>query len=244
VSAPAAWHPDPYGEASWRWWDGSAWSGRIGPARQAPELTPLTDVVGRSLKLDQQFGAGTDVLTCDGAQVGFMHKPSVGDVVAEVASGSWRFDRQGIVTGRARVVVEPAGHEIALFSWDGIGTGTDGNLQFADGRWLRLARAQQLAKEGVTSPADYDPAHAVWVWYGPDRTPFATVRLAAPAPKTKKIFGKEIEYTTSGTGKTGMDVWTDLHPAAAAVRELPLVTVLGTFLIWWTTTMRESVRRP
>lgn len=245
MSTAAAWHPDPYGEASWRWWDGSAWTGQVGPARETPELAPLASVAGGSLKLDQQHGAGTDVLRCGETAVGLMHKPHMGDIGAETAGGSWRFDQQGIVTGRARVLVEPAGQEIGLFSWDGIGTGTDGTLHFVDGRWFRLTRAQQLAGEQVVSPADYDPAHAVWVWYGPDRAPLTTVRLASPPPKTKKIFGREIEYTTSssGTGKTGMEIWTDLHPPSATVRELPLLVMLGTFLIWWTTTMRESVRR-
>ena len=243
MTAEPNWYPDPFGEASWRWWDGSAWSGRVGPAREAPELTPLASVAGRSLKLDQEWGAGTDALRCEEVTVGLMHKPSLGEVTAEAAGGSWRFDREGIVTGRARVQVEPSRQEIGLFTWDGIGTGTDGNLHFPDGRWFRLARAKQLAQEGVTSPAAYDPEHAVWVWYGPDRAPLATVRLAAQPPKTKKIFGREIEYTTSGTGKTGMDIWTDLHPASAQTRELPLLVLLGTFLIWWTTTMRESVRR-
>lgn len=158
MTSPAAWHPDPFGEASWRWWDGSAWSGRVAPAREAPELAALSSVAGRSLRLDQQFGA---------------------------------------------------------------------------------------AREQVVNPADYDPAHAGWVWYGADRIPLATVRLSSPPPRTKRIFGREIEYTTSssGTGKTGMDIWTDLHRPSASVGELPLLTLLGTFLIWWTTSMRESVHR-
>ncbi len=132
-----------------------------------------------------------------------------------------------------------------MFTWDGVGTGSDGTLSFVDGRWFRLTRAKQLAHEQVVSPADYDPAHAIWVWYGPDRTPLITVRLAAPPPKTKRIFGREIEYTTSSsaTGKTGMEIWTDLHPAAGSVRELPVLTLLGTFLIWWTQTRREAMAR-
>jgi len=238
-----AWYPDPIGEGSWRWWGGSAWSERVAPARETPELAPIASVVGRSLRLDQEFGAGTDVLLCDGTAVGLMHKPHVGEVTAEASSGAWQFDREGILTGRARVLVEPSRQEIALFTWEGIGTGTDGTLQFVDGRWFRLTRAEQLAQEQVVSPADYDPAHAVWVWYGPDRAPLITVRLSSGPPKTKKIFGREIEYTTSGSGKTSMEIWTDLHPPSASVRELPLLVLLGTFLIWWTTTMRESVAR-
>jgi hypothetical protein len=213
-------------EASWRWWDGSAWSGHVAPARETHELAPLAGAVGRSLRLDQRFGAGTDVLRCEETAVGLMHKPHVGEVSAEASSGAWKFDREGILTGRVRVLVEPSSQEIALFSWDGVGTGTDGTLQFMDGRWLRLVRAQQLAREEVVSPADYDPAHAVWVWYGPDRTPITTVRLASPPPKTKKIFGREIEYTTSssGTGKTGMG---DMDRPAPAVRVGPRASSPG-----------------
>jgi hypothetical protein len=241
VSATGAWHPDPYGEASWRWWDGAAWGAEIAPAREAPDLAPLESAIGRSLVLEQQHGTGTDVLRCGTVAVGLMHKSFALDVGAEVATGAWKFDRRGIVSGRAHVLVEPARAEIGAFAWDG--GGTDGTLQFADGRWFRLARARQLAQEGVASPADYDPSHAVWVWYGPDRTPFMTVRLAAPAPQTKTIFGREIQYTSSSTGKTGMEIWTDVHQAAAGVRELPLLTVLGSFLIWWITTVREGMRR-
>jgi hypothetical protein len=242
MSASGAWQPDPIGEASWRWWDGAAFTGDVAPARQDAGLAPLRDVVGRSLKLDQGHGAGTDVLQCDGTAVGLMHKPTFGELTGEASSGAWWFDREGIVTGRARVLVEPSRQEIGLFAWDGVGSGTDGTLHFPDGRWFRLARATQLAHEGVVSPAPYDPSHAVWVWYGPDRVPLMTVRLAARL-QTKKIFGREITYTSSSTGKTGMDIWTDLHPAAGSIRELPLLTLLGTFLIWWTTTQRESIRR-
>jgi hypothetical protein len=171
-----------------------------------------------------------------------MHKPHFGDITAETASGAWVFDREGIVTGRARVQVSPSGQEIGLFTWDGIGTGTDGTLQFLDGRWFRLTRATQLAQEGVTSPADYDPQHQIWVWYSPDRAPISTVRLAIRKTK-KKIFGKEFEFTSSSTGKTGSDIWTDMHPPAANTRELPVLTMLSTYLIWWHTTQREALLR-
>ena len=241
MTAAGVWHPDRIGEASWRLWDGT-WTSQVAPARETPELAPFQTVVGRSVKLEQQFGAGTDVLKCDETPVGLMHKPHFGEITAETASGAWLFDREGIIRGAARVVVQPSNEEIGRFDWDGIGTGTDGTLRFRDGRWFRLTRATELAGEGVTSPADYDPSHAVWVWYGADRAPISTVRLAIRR-STKKIFGREVTYTSSGTGKTGSDVWTDMHGPAASVRELPVLTLLGTFLVWWTTTMRESVHR-
>jgi hypothetical protein len=242
MTAAGAWQPDPIGEASWRWWDGSAWGPQTGPARQIPEFQPIATAVGRSVLLNQDHPSGTDVLECEGQPLGTMHTPFMGEISMECATGAWLFDREGIVHGAARVIVQPSNQEIGRFDWDGIGTGTDGLLRFTDGRWFRLTRAKQLAQEGVASPADYDPAHSIWVWYGPDRQPISTVRLAARY-YTKKIFGKEIRYTKSSTGKTGQDIFTDLHAHAATVRELPLLTTLGTFLIWWTTTQREAMQR-
>lgn len=242
MTTAAEWLPDPIGEASWRWWDGSAWSGQTAPGRPTPELTPMNFALGKSVLLNQDHPSGTDVLECEGAAVGAMHKPFAGEITMDCATGAWLFDREGIVHGAARVLVQPSNQEIARFDWDGIGTGTDGLLQFPDGRWFRLTRATRLAQEGVTSPADYSPEHAIWVWYGPDRIPISTIRLAAHV-KTKKIFGHEFEYTSSSTGKTGDNIWTDMHPHASSTRELPLLTTLGTFLIWWTTTMREAHQR-
>ena len=57
------------------------------------------------------------------------------------------------------------------------------------------------------------------------------------------LFGKEITYTSSSTGKTGSDIWTDMHEAAASVRELPVLMTLATAMIWSHTIRRESMRR-
>ena len=242
MTATGAWHPDPIGEASWRWWDGAAWSGQTGPAREIPELAPLSIAHGKSVMLDQEDPSKIDVLKCDGVPVGLLHTSAMGNATGETASGSWNFDREGIIRGAARVLVQPSNTEIGRFEWEGVGTGTDGTLQFIDGRWLRLTRATHLAQEGVQSPAPYDPHHQIWVWYGPDRQPISTVRLAVRY-KTKKVFGKEITYTSSSTSKTGSDIWTDFHPPAATLRELPVITMLSTFLIWQSTMMKESVAR-
>jgi hypothetical protein len=240
MTAEGAWHPDPIGEGSWRYYDGQAWTGQVAPARETPELAPFATAHGKSVKLEQ--GKGTDVLKCDDTPLGLMHPPTLtGNVTVETASGAWNLNRQGILRGAARVNVQPSNQEIAHFQWDGA-TVTGGTLQFPDGRWFRLTRATQLANEQVPSPVDYDPNHQIWVWYDHTRTPVATVRLAQRL-QTKKVFGKEITYTSSSTGKTGDDVWTDMHPAAANTRELGLLTMLGTFLIWSHTLARESIKR-
>ena len=240
MTAEGAWHPDPIGEGSWRYYDGSAWTSQVAPAREIPELAPFSIALGKSVKLEQ--GKGTDVVKCDETPVGLMHQPSMtGNVTVETSTGAWHLDREGILRGAARVTVQPSNQEIGHFQWDSA-TVTGGTLHFPDGRWFRLARATELAREGVASPADYDPNHQIWVWYDPTRTPVSTVRLAQRL-QTKKIFGKEITYTSSSTGKTGDDVWTDMHPAAATTREIGLLTMLGTFLIWTHTLARESIRR-
>ena len=237
------WQPDPVGEASWRWWGGRDWTGDVAPARQAPELAPLGELIARqSLKLEQQGVGGADTLVAAGRPAGYLYKTWTGEATGETSAGSWRFDRQGLLSGIWRVLVQPADQEIGRFALDSLTAGAVGTLQFVDGRWFRLTTAQQLAAEGVASPAPYDPSHAVWVWYGPDRVPFATVRLAAPPQKTKTIFGMEVKYTTYGTGQTSQDVWVDLHPAAASVRELPLVTLAGTYVVWAVISARDAAR--
>jgi hypothetical protein len=248
MTAAQAWHPDPYGEGSWRLWDGNAWTGSTAPARETPDLAPVQIALGKSVKLDQEFAAGTDVLQCEGTAIGLLHKPFIGELTGETSTGAWCFDREGIITGRARVQVQPSRQEIALFSWDGIGTGTDGTLQFPDGRWFRLVRTRELE---ATKRVMWDrvPTDGEWIWHGADNVPLAVPRLTWPEAekKTKKIFGKEIEYTTSswkgGTGRTTSDVWVDILPPAANVRELPLLVLLGAFLVWWTVTLREEVWR-
>ena len=52
MSATAAWQPDPYGEASWRLYDGAAWSGQTAPAREALDLAQERFRVGANTFVD------------------------------------------------------------------------------------------------------------------------------------------------------------------------------------------------
>jgi len=36
VRPPAGWYPDPWGQAPWRWWDGTVWTGYAGASDRPP----------------------------------------------------------------------------------------------------------------------------------------------------------------------------------------------------------------
>ncbi len=59
---PPNWHPDPYGGASHRWWDGAAWTDRIGPAEPQAGLRPMEEALDKNLMLAQKMFKGDDLL--------------------------------------------------------------------------------------------------------------------------------------------------------------------------------------
>jgi hypothetical protein len=251
ATAAPGWHPDPIGAASWRYWDGRAWTAQTGPASRELGLTPLREVVGQELLLHQQIGTGDDELKAGETRVGVLHKPFAGEVTAHTADGSWHFDREGVTQNRVGVKVVPAGAEIAKFAWEGVATGTRGDLSFPDGRVFRLERTTDIgtAHTGFVRVDNLYMAAGEWAFVSAEGTPLVSSGLftRAPQKKTKKVFGKEIEYTTSkreyGTGRTAAQVRTALHPEAGPVVELPLLALLATYCTWWTATIHESVSR-
>jgi hypothetical protein len=251
ATAAPGWHPDPTGAASWRYWDGRAWTAKTGPASGELGLAPLRGVVGQELLLHQQIATGDDELKAGETRVGVLHKPFAGEITAHSADGSWHFDREGMTQNRVGVKVLPAGVEIAKFAWEGVATGTRGELSFPDGRVFRLERTTDIgtAHAGVSAGERRYMSAGEWTFVSSQGAPLVSSGLFTrpPEKKTKKIFGKEIEYTTStwkdGTGHSVADVRTTLHPAAASVQELPLLALLATYCAWWTATVNESVWR-
>jgi uncharacterized protein DUF2510 len=244
VVTEAGWQADPSGAASYRWWDGSAWTDHTAPGYELG-LRPVRDVIGQSLLL-HQVSSGSDRLMAGEAEVGRLDKPFVGEITGHSAEGSWKFDRQGLTQNNVSIRALPLDAEIARFAWEGIGTGTDGALSFGDGRSVALRKTESLELRPLRGDfGSAVPTDGAWTFVRSDGVPLVTSRLAWPPPKTKKIFGKEFTYTTSrsGTGRTSSNVWTDVHPDASSVVELPLLVLLGTFLTWWTASMRESVHR-
>lgn len=223
MTAAGVWHPDPLGEASWRWWDGHAWTGHTGPARELPDLTPIRAVGVCSAMLYPQRGSRTAGLWCDQTLIALLNLDA-SRPVGETATGSWCFRRKGGFNPRDHVLVQPSDQEIGKLAWGD--PGDDKVLQFVDGRTFRLADTAKLEQEGVVVPYHDSATDHAWAWVGADRVPIATVRLMG-VPKTKKVLGREFHYKESISGVTSRDVWIDIHPAAAAVHELPLLTVMG-----------------
>jgi hypothetical protein len=266
ATAPA-WHPDPYGGASHRWWDGTAWADDVGPAEQQFGLRPMAEALDESLFLDQRnLISGNDVLrTEDGVHFGLLHKPFVGNVTGHSAHGSWTFDRQGVTQNQLEIRVLPANVAIARFEWQGIGTGTSGTLVFNDQRWFGFLPTHDVQTrleagagfdrevvldrgvEGVGYSRDRVLSGGAWSFfeYG-QGAGITTSRLEWPGPSGRILHPGDVTtdtpvtITTSGTGNTTAEVFTDVFETGAGRRELPLLVLLSTYLVWWTAVIRED----
>jgi hypothetical protein len=249
-----AWHPDPYGGASHRWWDGTAWTDDVGPAEPQFGLRPMAEALDKNLFLDQKnLFSGNDVLrTEDGVHFGLLHKPFVGNVTGHSAHGSWTFDRQGLTQNQLEIRVLPANVAIARFEWHGIGTGTSGTLVFNDQRWFGFLPTQDVqsrleAGAGAGVERDRVLSSGAWSFFEYGRgAGLTTSRLEWPKPSGRILHPGDVTtdtpvtITTSGSGNTTAEVFTDVFETGTGRRELPLLVLLSTFLVWWTAVIRED----
>jgi uncharacterized protein DUF2510 len=230
------WHPDPYGGASWRYWDGEAWTAHTAP-RYNEGFTPVHQLIGRRALLHQQVGGGERPLYADEARVGILDIPFVGDTTAHSAEGSWYLDRRTFSPTTVWIKVLPAKIEIAKFEWASLSMAGGGTLAFADGRQLAfVAGGDETIRRQPGTFGDmsaYAPAQGTWSFARADGSPLVSTELVWPE-------GKAVRW---GTGRTSADIWTEIHPSARGTHELPLLTLLSTFLVWWNVSLREQVSR-
>jgi hypothetical protein len=233
--APAAWHPDPYGGATHRYWNGEAWTEDVGPAEPQYGLAPIREAAGGSLTLHQAISSGNDELRDDSGRLfGYMNKPFAGEVTVYSDRGTWLLDRQGLTQNKLSIRVQPPNVEIARFEWQGVGTGTNGRLVFNDGRWFDFIRGEDMDRSRLPGPEhEFVITAGSWTFLDHAAAPLVTARLAFP----------EAGGFSYGTGKTAGTIVADVFEAAAERRELPLLTMLGVFLVWWTVSLRERVSR-
>ena len=67
---PPGWHPDPYGRAALRWWDGTRWSEHVSPAVPEPDRSVLVEPALVYEYDSPQTGDGWFVWDPDGRLVG------------------------------------------------------------------------------------------------------------------------------------------------------------------------------
>lgn len=231
----AGWHPDPYGGASWRHWDGARWTAHTAP-RYAEGFTPLHTLGGQSILLHQKVGGGRREMRAGDALAGVLDIPSMGDTHAHTAEGSWYLDIPLVMQTNVVVKVLPPKLEIARFDWAGLGMTSGGTLRFPDGRLFTLTPASGgkttmgIGGGDLMAPV---PAEGHWAFVGPEGAPLVSVDLRWPETKVVKW----------GTGRTTADIWTTIHPAAARAVELPVLVLLGTFLVWWKMSLQEGRAR-
>ena len=220
----AAWHPDPTGAASWRWWDGAAWGSQTAPARTDLGFPLLRELAGRSLVVDRDGGG----LVLDGAPVALIGAPSLGDSVCECAEGSWSFDRTGLTGGSVVVRVLPAGLEVGRFDWRAVGPfggveGTDGTLFFPDGRAYALRKTDEV--EGRPRPGG-----------------LLGGLKALGSPSWTFVGGAGNRLVTADWQDDGA-IRVDIDAAARDVLELPLLVLAAAFLAWAAASSTEARRQ-
>lgn len=248
-----AWYPDPYGGASHRWWDGTEWTDDVGPAEPQYGLQPMRNALGKNLFLEQKgLVKGTDILRSpQGEQFGFMNKPLAGDVSVHSAEGSWIFDLQGFTQNHLEIRVMPANAPIASFEWyGGVQTGREGILRFPDQRWFRFvvtSEIQTVQHRGLFPPdiSDRVPMGGAWSFFPPEsNTGLVTSRLAWPEAGRLLFPGDitldvPITITNRGTNNTSAEILTDVFETLEGRREIPLLVLLSTFLVWWYAIVRD-----
>ena len=230
-----AWHPDPFGGASWRWWDGGAWSARTAPAE--PERSfdrPLRETPGAGLLTLHREDAGTDgVLRLGDASVGRIHKPGIGDGAAHCHEGSWAFRRPALQE-RADAFALPSGAFVARFQFGGGGffsmPGRNGVISFGDGRTFAVRDTADLwgGPKGVLQQLE-SVAPADW-----------TVVTQTGVALLRTDFGTSPKRSYHRWGAS--DLWAEVYPAAADSIELPLLLLLTTLMSWTYASSIEAKR--
>jgi hypothetical protein len=229
----AGWHPDPFGGASFRHWDGQKWTEHTSP-RYAEGFTPLWTLGGQRILLHQQMGGGRRDLRVGDALAGALDIPFIGDTDAHSAEGSWYFDVPRVMHTNVKVKVLPAKLEIGRFDFTGLES-IDGTLRFTDGRSFQFAETTDPEARRTFTGGDPTARFAVaggWAFVDANGAALVSVDLERPEGKVKY-----------GTGRTSANILTTIAPHATRTIELPLLVLLGTFLIWWKISLYEQRTR-
>lgn len=235
AEAQGSWQPDPYGGASWRWWDGRAWGAQTGPADPDAGFEPIRSALGGQLVLQRETAGSDGALMLGSQRVAQIHKPPVGDGQAHCAEGSWLFEGNAITAERRVVRSLPSRAEIGRFEWGDGGflamPGSNGMLVFPDGRHFRFPRTADLQGRSGGLLGDVKAMAAPdWTFMGSANTPLLRAQFGqAPWDRVGHV----------GAGA----LWIDVYPVAAEVIELPLLILLATFLTWAMASSTESRQR-
>ena len=233
--AQGAWHPDPYGGGSWRWWDGTAWSERTAPADPGLKFDrPLRDTPGAgAMTLHRGDAATTGELFLGDARVAHLHKPGIGDGSAHCSEGSWYLDRPALQQ-RIEAQVLPSRTPIARFQWGGGGffdlPGNGGVLQFTDGRAFPVRKTADLwgGPQGLLQKLEHI-APADWTFVDQQGVPLLRTDFGMPPVRHLGHVGAS-------------EVWVEVYPAAAAAIELPVMVLVATLMSWAYASSNEARR--
>lgn len=233
--AQGSWQPDPYGGASWRWWDGAAWGSDTGAAYPDAGFAPIRSAIGGRLVLGRAAAAIEGDLMLGDQRVARIYRPGPGTGEAHCSEGSWQFEGNAMTSERRTVRVLPSGLEIARFEWGHGGflafPGSNGMLTFTDGRRVPFPRTADVqGRSGALMDDLRAMASADWTVMGPRNNPILRAQFGlAPRDGVHHVGASEL--------------WVDVFPDAAQVIEYPLLVMLATFLAWTIASSNEARHR-
>lgn len=237
-----SWLADPWGEGSWRWWDGGQWTGRTAPADPgAAALVPVKTLSGATLELQVAGGwnrteltlvRGADVVGRYGSRgINAAHNP----FEAHAAEGSWLMAPQSYDEWSIAVASLPSGQQIASF---GPSVRGEGALAFADGR--RFAWRSHRPEGGpgggalgglLKSAGDFLSAglHDRWEIVRDD----GRLVLSGGYGAVRGLPGTDQVH----------DMVLTLDPTADQQAELPVLTLFAGYMLYRLQFQRRQVRR-
>jgi hypothetical protein len=221
----SAWHPDPYGGGSWRWWDGNQWTGHTSGAYRETPFAPMAEAVGQRLVLERSPEGSDGELSLGDRRVAGIRKPGFSAGGGDCREGSWEFARDGLANERFIIRSLPSRAEIARFRWGAGGMlsteGLGGTLEFLDGRHFSMIKSIEARGEdsgligGIARLGSTD-------W---------TLLSAAGEPLVRTDFNMVSSFR--GIRDVGAGVIDcEVFDAAGDAPELPLLVLVANFMAW------------
>jgi len=240
--------PDPWGEASWRYWDGVGWTGRTAPADPGAPFAAIKSLAGQTLILQRERTFSHTALDLrHGADAVARYTSRGVDedrawIEAHAAEGSWLFVPQLHNEWEIHLVAQPGGQHIATFEPNYGSFSGAGAVTFGDGRRFGW-QAEQL-------PRTEEPQEESGGGIGGFLKSAAKAVQGSGTGRWEIVHADGRQLLTGGYGeKRGLpgsdeyDMVVNLGPNAADHAEAPVLTLFTGYMLYRLWAQRWRTRR-